>query len=46
MLDELDEDKYKYMPLTSCILITSIYEKYIELLDRDLMAYCLGDTKG
>jgi hypothetical protein len=32
MLDELDADKYKYMPLTSCILITVVYEKYIDLL--------------
>jgi hypothetical protein len=30
MLDELDSDKYKYMPLTSHILVTVVYEKYIE----------------
>jgi hypothetical protein len=34
------------MPLTSCILITAVYEKYIELPNRDLMAYGLDDTKG
>jgi hypothetical protein len=34
------------MPLTSCILITVVYEKYIKPPDRDLMAYCLDDTKG
>jgi hypothetical protein len=30
MLDELDEDRYIYMPLASHILITTIYEKYID----------------
>jgi hypothetical protein len=34
------------MTLTSCILITVVYEKCIEPPDRDLMAYCLDDTKG
>jgi hypothetical protein len=34
------------MTLTSCILITVVYEKYIEPPDQDLMAYCLDDTKG
>jgi hypothetical protein len=34
------------MPLTSCILITDVYEMYIEPLDWDLMAYCLDGTEG
>jgi hypothetical protein len=46
MLDELDEDKYKQMPLTSYMLITTVYEKYIEPSNQDLVAYCLDDTKG